>query len=182
MKKVIIALVIAMIIPCCVFAGRGMFDLTVGVSAQSTYDIEDVQAAAEAGTAEGFSIDGLAFGADVEAKLSILAIDAKGMYDTANKGLSGIASANLALDIFFVRVKAGVGYEYTYNFETKSFYFGNASGAGVDFLIGPITVGAYATLPTETSIANAKWADLFGKAFSNWSQAKLGLTVGFAVL
>ena len=78
MKKVIIALVIAMIIPCCVFAGRGMFDLTVGVAAQSTYDIEDVQAAAEAGTAEGFSIDGLAFGADVEAKLSILAIDAKG--------------------------------------------------------------------------------------------------------
>lgn len=198
MKKVIIALVIAMIIPCCVFAGRGMFDLTVGVAAQSTYDIEDVQAAAEAGTAEGFSIDGLAFGADVEAKLSILAIDAKGMYDTANKGLSGIASANLALDIFFVRVKAGVGYEYTYNFETKNFYFGNASGyatefagykdacfdinVGVDVLLGPITVGAYATLPTETSIANAKWAELFGTAFSNWSQAKLGVTVGFAVL
>ncbi|MBR5669007.1 MAG: hypothetical protein IKX15_05275, partial [Spirochaetales bacterium] len=107
-------------------------------------------------------------------------------------------SANLALDIFFVRVKAGVGYEYTYNFETKSFYFGNASGyatefagykdacfdinVGVDVLLGPITVGAYATLPTETSIANAKWAELFGTAFSNWSQAKLGLTVGFAVL
>ena len=75
MKKVIIALVIAMIIPCCVFAGRGMFDLTVGVAAQSQYNIEKVQKAIEnEEELEGFSIDGLAFGADVEAKLSILAI------------------------------------------------------------------------------------------------------------
>ena len=43
MKKVIIALVIAMIIPCCIFAGRGMFDLTIGAAAQTSYDIEDVQ-------------------------------------------------------------------------------------------------------------------------------------------
>ena len=194
MKKVIIALVIAMIIPCCVFAGRGMFDLTLGVAAQTSYDIEAVSN----GELQNFTLDGVAFGADVEAKLSILSIDAKGMYDTANKGLSGIASANLAIDIFFVRVKTGLGYEYAYNFETKSFYFGNASksvdnfadfkeacfdiNVGVDVLLGPITVGAYATLPTETSISNGKWAELFGTAFSNWNKAKLGVTVGFAVL
>ena len=194
MKKVIIALVIAIIIPCCVFAGRGMFDLTLGVAAQTSYDIEAVQN----GELQNFTLDGVAFGADVEAKLSILSIDAKGMYDTANKGLSGIASANLAIDIFFVRVKTGLGYEYAYNFETKSFYFGNASNSvdnfadfkeacfdinvGVDVLLGPITVGAYATLPTETSIDNGKWAELFGTAFSNWNKAKLGVTVGFAVL
>ena len=194
MKKVIIALVIAMIIPCCIFAGRGMFDLTLGVAAQTSYDIEAVQN----GELQNFTLDGVAFGADVEAKLSILSIDAKGMYDTANKGLSGIATANLAIDIFFVRVKAGLGYEYAYNLETKSFYFGNGNGyatefagykdacfdinVGADVLLGPITVGAYATLPTATSIENGKWAELFGTAFSNWSQAKLGVTVGFAVL
>ena len=194
MKKVIIALLIALIIPCCVFAGRGMFDLTLGAAAQTSYDIEDVQA----GELKNFTLDGVAFGADVEAKLAILSIDAKGMYDTANKGINGIASANLALDIFFVRVKAGLGYEYTYNFETKNFYFGNGNGyatefagykdacfdvnVGVDVLLGPITVGAYATLPTETSIANGKWTELFGTSFSNWNQAKLGVTVGFALL
>ena len=194
MKKIIIALVIAMIIPCCVFAGRGMFDLTVGVAAQTSYDIEAVKE----GELQNFTMEGLAFGADVEAKLSILAIDAKGMYDTANKGLSGFASANLALDIFFVRVKAGLGYWYSYNLESKSLYFGNANGGvtdfadykdacfdinvGADVLLGPITVGAYATLPTETSITNGKWAELFGTAFSNWNKAKLGVTVGFAVL
>ena len=90
----------------------------------TSYDIEDVQA----GELKNFTLDGVAFGADVEAKLAILSIDAKGMYDTANKGINGIASANLALDIFFVRVKAGLGYEYTYNFETKNFYFGNGNG------------------------------------------------------
>ena len=194
MKKVIIALVIAMIIPCCIFAGRGMFDLTIGAAAQTSYDIEDVQN----GGLQNFTMDGVAFGADVEAKLSILSIDAKGMYDTASKGLSGIASANLAIDIFFVRVKTGLAYEYAYNFDTKSMYFGNGNGyvtefadykdacfdinVGVDVLLGPITVGAYATLPTETSISNGKWAELFGTAFSNWNQAKLGVTVGFAVL
>jgi hypothetical protein len=193
MKKVIIAMLIALVIPCCIFAGRGLFDLTLGAVAQSSYDIEDVKS----GELKNFDIKNLAFGADVEAKLSILAIDAKGLYDNANKGLSGIVSANLALDIFFVRVKAGLGYEYAYNFETKAFYFGNGNeyatefanfkdaafdiNVGVDVLLGPITVGAYATLPTETSISNGRWDKFFG-AFSNWEQAKLGLTVGFAVL
>ena len=193
MKKVIIALVIAMIIPCCIFAGRGMFDLTIGAAAQTSYDIEDVQN----GGLQNFTMDGVAFGADVEAKLSILSIDAKGMYDTASKGLSGIASANLAIDIFFVRVKTGLAYEYAYNFDTKSMYFGNGNGyvtefadykdacfdinVGVDVLLGPITVGAYATLPTETSISNGRWDKFFG-AFGNWNQAKLGVAVGFALL
>ena len=100
MKKVIIAMLIALVIPCCIFAGRGLFDLTLGAVAQSSYDIEDVKS----GELKNFDIKNLAFGADVEAKLSVLAIDAKGLYDNANKGLSGIVSANLALDIFFVRV------------------------------------------------------------------------------
>ena len=196
MKKVIIALLIALIIPCCVFAGRGMFDLTLGAAAQTSYDIEDVKN----GELQNFTLDGVAFGADVEAKIAVLAIDAKGMYDTANKGLNGIASANLAVDIFFVRVKAGLGYQYAYNFENKTFYFGNAlnegyatkfadfkkanfdANVGVDFLLGPVTVGAYATLPTETNIEKNNWGDFFKGLGQNWKYAKLGVSVGFALL
>ena len=196
MKKIIIALLIAMIIPCCVFAGRGMFDLTLGAIAQSSYDIED----AIDGELKNFDIKNVAFGADVEVKLAVLSIDAKGLYDSSNKGLSGIVSANLAVDIFFVRVKAGLGYEYAYNFENKTFYFGNAinegyvseiadfkkanfdANVGVDFLLGPVTVGAYATLPTATSIENGQWVELFKALGENWKYAKLGLSVGFALL
>ena len=194
MKKVIIALLIALIIPCCVFAGRGLFDLTIGTAAQTSYDIDAVKD----GELKNFSLEGVAFGADVEARFTILAVDVKGMFDTANKGVAGFASANLAIDIFFVRVKAGLGYEYSYNFENKQFYFGNVNNAatefggfkeacfdinvGVDVLLGPLTIGAYATLPTETSIANGKWAELFGTAFTSWNKAKLGVSVGFAVL
>ena len=195
MKKVIIALLIALIIPCCIFADRGTFDLTVGAVAQTSYDIEDVKN----GELKNFTLDGVAFGADVEAKLSILSIDVKGMYDTANKGLKGIASANLVIgDIFsLLRIKAGLGYEYTYNSETKTFSFGNGNGftgefegfkeacfdlnVGVDVLLGPVTIGAYATLPTETSIGNAKWLGLL-TSFGNWAQAMLGVSIGFAVL
>ena len=196
MKKIIIALLIAMIIPCCVFAGRGMFDLTLGAIAQSSYDIED----AIDGELKNFDIKNVAFGADVEVKLAVLSIDAKGLYDSSNKGLSGIVSANLAVDIFFVRVKAGLGYEYAYNFENKTFYFGNAinegyvseiadfkkanfdANVGVDFLLGPVTVGAYATLPTATSIENGQWGEFFKALGENWKYAKLGLSVGFALL
>ncbi|MBR0521344.1 MAG: hypothetical protein IJJ95_08435, partial [Spirochaetales bacterium] len=129
MKKIIIALLIALIIPACVFAGRGLIDLTLGVTASSSYDIDDVKE----GALKEFKFEALRFGADAELKLAFVALDAKGFYDSANKGLSGLFSANLAVDIFFVRVKAGLGYEYAYNFETKSFYFGNGNEYATEF-------------------------------------------------
>lgn len=194
MKKVIIALLIALIIPCCVFAGRGLFDFTLGVAAQSDYDVEKVK---EEGMKD-FSIDQLSFGADVEMKLAFVAIDGKVMYAPEIKTIGGTVSANLALDIFFLRVKAGLGYQYQYNFETKEMAYGNANGAvsafsdfkdacfdlnmGVDILLGNLTVGAYATLPTETSITNGDWNGLFGNIKENWSKAKLGMTIGIALL
>ena len=194
MKKVIIALLIALIIPCCVFAGRGLFDFTVGVAAQSDYDVEKVK---EEGMKD-FSIDQLSFGADLEMKLAFLSIDGKVMYAPELKTIGGIVSANLALDIFFLRVKAGLGYQYQYNFDTKAMSYGNANGAvtsfdafkdacfdinvGLDILLGNLTVGAYATLPTETSISNGNWEGLVGNIKENWSKAKLGMTIGIALL
>ena len=193
MKKFIIAMLIALVIPACIFAGRGLFDLTIGAAASTTYTPKMIQE----GKLKDFTFGDITWGADVELKLAFVAVDGKVMYAPADKAIYGNLSANLALDIFFVRVKAGLGYEYAYNFETKSFYFGNGNdyatefanfkdaafdiNVGVDVLLGPITVGAYATLPTETSISNGRWDKFFG-AFGNWEQAKLGLTVGFAVL
>ena len=196
MKKIIIALLIALIIPVCVFAERGLFDLTLGVTASSSYDIDDVKE----GALKEFQFDTLRFGADAEVKLAFVGLDGKVFYDSANKGLSGLVSANLAVDIFFVRVKAGLGYAYTYNLDSKEFYFGNGidGGAvsdikdfkdanfdvnvGLDFLLGPVTVGAYATLPTTCSIGNGEWGEIIKALGDNWASAKLGVTVGFALL
>lgn len=109
--------------------------------------------------------------------------------------LNGIVSANLAVDIFFVRVKAGLGYQYEYNTKTKDFAFGRNATAfdkfkeayfdiytGVDFKLGPVVVGAYATLPTGVSIENGKWAEIFSTIQENWKQAQIGVSVGFALL
>ena len=194
MKKVVIALLIALIIPCCVFAGRGLFDFTVGVAAQSDYDVDKVK---EEGMKD-FSIDQLSFGADVEMKLAFVAIDGKVMYAPEIKTIGGTVSANLALDIFFLRVKAGLGYQYQYNFETKGMAYGNANGAvtefadfkdacfditaGVDFLLGNLTVGAYASLPTAVSVTKNNWDELFSTAKEGWDQAKLGMVIGIALL
>ena len=195
MKKIIIALLIALIIPACVFAGRGLFDLTLGVTASSTYDIDDVKD----GALKEFTMEALRFGADTELKLAFVDVDGKLFYDSANKGISGIVSANLAVDIFFVRIKTGLGYAYTYNLDTKDFYFGNGIdggyatdisqfekanfdvNVGVDVLLGPLTIGTYATLPTTCSIEKGNWGDLIKALGDNWASAKLGVTVGFAL-
>lgn len=193
MKKVAIALLIAVIVPCCIFASRGMFDFTVGVAASSDYNVAE---AAEM-TRDKFSIDKISFGGDVEMKLAFLALDGKVMYQPEDKTIGGIASANLALDLFFVRIKAGLGYEYQYDFNSGALAFGNVNktvtevkdfkdacfdlNAGVDFLIGSLTVGAYATLPSETSIAKGNWGDLFQCVKDGWKNAKLGMTVGIAL-
>ena len=195
MKKIIIALLIALIIPACVFAGRGLFDLTLGVTASSTYDIDDVKD----GALKEFTMEALRFGADTELKLAFVDVDGKLFYDSANKGISGIVSANLAVDIFFVGIKTGLGYAYTYNLDTKDFYFGNGIdggyatdisqfekanfdvNVGVDVLLGPLTIGTYATLPTTCSIENGQWGDIVKALGDNWASAKLGVTVGFAL-
>lgn len=197
MKKFAIALLITVLLPACIFAAsRGIFDFTVGATASTSYSIQNV---IDDGI-DKFTIDAVRFGADVEAKLAFVSIDGKVFYDQANKGISGIVSANIAADIFFVRVKAGIGYEYSYNFDSKQFYFGNPlnegyatkfadfkkanfdANVGVDFLLGPVTVGAYATLPTETNIEKNNWGDFFKGLGQNWKYAKLGLSVGFALL
>lgn len=191
MKKVLTILVLAALIPACVFAGN-FFGFTVGATA--AYQ----KAAETAADVKNIKLEDFKFGADVDLKLFILDVNAKGFVAksaTDETMLNGIVSANLAVDIFFVRVKAGLGYQYEYNTKTKDFAFGRNATAfdkfkeayfdiytGVDFKLGPVVVGAYATLPTGVSIENGKWAEIFSTIQENWKQAQIGVSVGFALL
>ena len=195
MKRIFILMLIAVIVPACVFAeSRGFFDFTVGVTAQSSYDIKDI----EQGGLKDFSLDKLAFGADVETKISIAAADVKVLYDKPNKGVFGMVSANISIDLLsMLRVKAGIGYQYGYNFENKTFYIGNPNGyvtefasfkdacmdvnAGVDLMLGRITLGLYATLPTTTSISNGNWAGIPKAVVESWKIAKVGCWIGYNI-
>ncbi|MBO4410089.1 MAG: hypothetical protein J5775_04975 [Spirochaetales bacterium] len=194
MKKVIIVMLIALIIPACIFAGRGLFDLTLGAAASTTYTPKMIKE----GALENFKFGDITWGLDTEIKIAFAAVDAKVMYAPEAKAIYGNVSANLALDIFFVRVKAGLGYEYTYDIDDKTMWYGNCNNAvtsfddfkdaafdinvGVDFLLGDLTIGAYANLPTSTTIANGDWAGVFNNAKEHWEDAQIGLVVGIALL
>lgn len=195
MKKVLTILVLAALIPACLFASN-LFGFSVGATAAYQKALSEV-------TGEDFDvkeikIEDFKFGADVDLKLLFLDVNAKGFYaKNADEQtlLNGIVSANLAVDIFFIRVKAGLGYQYAYNTETKAFSFGHQNNgfdgfkdacfdiyAGLDFKLGKVVIGAYATLPTSVSIAKNNWAELFSTVKDNWQSAQIGLSVGFAIL
>ena len=198
MKKVLTILVLAALIPACLFAGD-LFGFSVGATA--AYQKADIGTTTSEGiNLEEMKIEDFKFGADVDLKVLILDVNAKGFVAQSAADetvLNGIVSANLAVDIFFVRVKAGLGYQYSYNTETEVFLFGNGEGVdsfenfqkakfdiytGVDFLLGPVVVGAYATLPTGVSIEEGNWTDLFTTIEDNWQKAQFGISVGFALL
>jgi hypothetical protein len=199
MKKILTILVLVTVIPACIFAGN-IFGLTVGATAAYQKTIDDTKNNVE--SAEQFfkdlKVEDFKFGADVDVKVLILDFNAKGFVAKnaeEQTTLNGIVSANLAIDIFFVRVKAGLGYQYAYNTETQAFTFGNGEGvdsfedvkdaqfdiyAGVDFKLGKIVLGAYATLPTGVSIEKNNWNELFPTIEDNWQKAQFGISVSYA--
>lgn len=195
MKKVLTILVLAALIPACLFASN-FFGLTVGATAAYQKALGTVTD--EGVDAKGLKIEDFKFGADVDLKVLILDVNAKGFVSKSAADetlLNGIVSANLALDILIVRVKAGLGYQYSYNTVTKDFEFGRNSSAfdafkdayfdiytGVDVKLGPVVVGAYATLPTGVSIAKNNWAEIISTIQENWKDAQIGVSVGFALL
>lgn len=199
MKKGLIILVFAIIVPACVFAGNGIFGLSVGATA--AYQ----KAGAVESMADGsfdfkdLSIDDFKFGADVDVKVLFLDVNGKAFVAKNDKGdtlLNGIVSANLALDIAIVRLKAGLGYQYTYNTKTQEIIYGSTANVrdfedfkdanfdvyvGVDVMLGDLSIGAYATLPTETSIGKGNWGDLFSTVKDNWKAAQIGVGVGYSI-
>ncbi|MBR2282436.1 MAG: hypothetical protein IJ863_07445 [Spirochaetales bacterium] len=198
MKKVIIAMLIVLMVPACIFAGRGLLDFTIGATAETTYKVEDVQKAISGEEEFKFSMENVGFGAETELKLAFLALNGKAVFAPAQKTVSGVVSGNLALDILFIRIKAGLGYEYSYDFESKEMKYGNGAGCvssfdefkkaqfdaclGVDFLLGDLTIGAHASLPTSVSIEQNNWSELVSSIQDNWQYAKLGVSVGYSLL
>ncbi|MFC2821485.1 MAG: hypothetical protein ACTTJW_01475 [Sphaerochaeta sp.] len=192
MKRVIIIALIALIVPACLFAGRGLVDLTIGATASTTYTIKDIQD----GKLADFKFENLTFGADAELKMAFVAIDTRAIYVPETKSVYGMVSANLAVDIIIARLKAGLGYRYNYNIDKDILTYGvngvsKVDGfkdayfdinVGLDFLLGNLTIGAYATLPTSTSIKNGDWSGLYTKISDHWSNALLGITVGIDLI
>ncbi len=200
MKKGFILLVLAIVIPACVFAGSGVFNFSVGATA--AYQGATLGEVVDGGVS-AVSIKDFKFGADLDAKVLFFDINAKCYYQpNDDKGIiNGIVSANLAVDLVIVRLKAGLGYEYGYTIgEEDSFRLGNnAKGetkgwnkdlkeanldvyAGVDVLLGDLVIGVYGTLPTSTSIGNGDWAGLFSSIKDNWKAASIGLSVGYSII
>ncbi len=195
MKKVLTILVLAALIPACLFASN-LFGFTVGATAA-------YQKASLGDVTEGFDVSTLKledfkFGADVDLRLLFLDVNGKGFYakNAADQVcLNGIVSANLSINILVVGVKAGLGYQYAYNTVTKEFEIGREAKsfdqfkdacfdiyAGLDVKLGKVVVGAYATLPTGVSIAKNNWTELLSTVQENWKSAQFGLSVGFAIL
>lgn len=200
MKKGFIILVMAIVIPACVFAGNGIIGLTIGATAayQKAGAVESIESGE---FLKDLSIDDFKFGADVDVKVLFLDINGKAFVAKNGSGdtlINGIVSANLALDIAIVRLKAGLGYQYTFNTQTKDIVYGSANGGvksfddfknanfdihvGADVMLGDLTIGAYATLPTETSIGKGNWGDLFSTVADNWKAAQIGVGVGFSLI
>ena len=194
MKKVLTILVLAMIIPACLFAGN-VIGLTVGATA--AYQKASVGEVNKE-VLEDIQLEDFKFGADVDVKIFVVDVNAKGFIaknTDKETVINGILSANLAFDLSIVRIKAGLGYQYSYNTQTQAINFGRHANSfedfenacfdlytGVDVTLGPIVLGAYATLPTSVSVGESNWADIFTTIEDNWKDAQLGLSVGFAIL
>lgn len=197
MKKLLTILLIALLIPASIFAGA--FGMSVGATA-AYQKVDAVKEISEGNfNISDVSIDDFKFGADVNIDLFLININGKTFFNMNNDrvNMSGIVSANLLLNFSLIRLKAGLGYQYTIDPTTLIVKFGSANTvstfedfkdanfdiyAGVDIALGKVLIGAYATLPTGTTINNGKWMDLFTTVKDNWKAAQLGISVSYAFL
>jgi hypothetical protein len=194
MKKILTILVLVLI-PVCIFAGE-FVGFNIGVT--GAYQKAALGEATEGKIdVKGIKWEDFKYGVEADFKLCFLDVNAKGFFARNADGdlvINGIASANLTTDIFFVRLKAGLGYQYSFNPKTNAIVFGHNANSfedyenacfdiytGVDLLLGPVVVGAYATLPTGVSIGANNWEDIISTVSDNWKSAQIGLSVGFSV-
>ncbi len=196
MKKVLTILVLAALIPACVFASS-LFGFSAGITA--AYQKADV-GAATAGDIDvkGVKWEDFKYGIDTDLKIAFIDVNAKSFIaktEADESVLNGIISANVAVDLAFVRVKAGLGYQYAYNMAAKTFSFGNGTSVdsfenfkaaqfdiytGVDVKLGSVIIGVYATLPTSVSIEKNNWNELIPTIQDNWQKAQFGLSFGYS--
>lgn len=129
MKKILILVLLALLVPAMLFAGRGVFDYSLGVNAQYR-SFSVVKAEMEAGNYENwFKPEHFKFGAESRLKLSILELDSvvwfgtlkdiNGLPSNVSNGdeflLDGYLTTGLSFDLFgFVRLGVGGGPSFIY--------------------------------------------------------------------
>lgn len=180
MKKVLVVLACLLLMGT-LFANP--FEINLGLVGQCNSTLESALETQEF----RFDFNDLSFGATAEAKLTIVELNATSLL-TKVEGinvLNGVVSANLVLDIFFVRVGAGLGVNYLFDTENGfrlvggDFFNANLSlRAEVDFLIKDLRIGVYANVPTRFTVENLssfKYDEAELRDF--WKSAVVGLAL-----
>ncbi len=196
-KKIGIAvLVVALLVPAMAFAT--MFDISLGATAQFGKNPADTNF----NWGSLGKIENWTFGGEARFKITILEIDAVGLYNrTGNDDIiSGMVTAGLAFDIFdVVRLGVGMGPNLAWNITQKSVYTVDASGnnvlltggnfadafmgapmnyrATVDFLLGKnFMIGVNYQVPSTFTFKNLIAKDLMPQ----WQNGRYGVSVLFS--
>lgn len=144
MKKTLIVLMVALLIPAAVFAGRGGFDLIIGAVAKYNYGLGEMIDEVKAGTDPSpfLKLDNYQFGPELRIRLAIVEIDAGALMNTNGSGAkefyktfdySGYGNVGLSFDLLgFIRLGVTAGLDFAYK---------PTNPEGKQFIIGPSTVG-----------------------------------------
>ncbi len=152
----------------------------------------------------GVAFDVKAFILDVNASIDVTKFESKA--EAGSFCSSGFLGGGLAFDIFFVRLGLGAGYSYTFDmnfqengtvdsdFSLRSYNasdykcskvefkdFKNATmdlKVSADFKLGPISLGAYAIVPTDISLESFE----LGKVSEGFMGYLMGTTGGLRVM
>lgn len=141
MKKALVVLMVAIMIPAAVFASRGLFDLTLGAVAQYGKGlgslIDDIKAK---DTTNLTNIKNYQFGPELRIRLAIVELDVGALINSngATTGkfyekmdYSGYGNVGLSFDLFFVRIGLTAGLDFAYLPQAP---------AGMQFIVGPSTI------------------------------------------
>lgn len=183
MKKLLIIAVIGLLVLGGVFAG--ILNVNLGVAAMYNKGYNDFI------EEQKVSVNDFSFGAAADIKLTFADIGATVLYSKVGDDsvLNGTVTADLALDIFLVRLSAGIGYEYVWNINQNIYSFGGVDDfadfkdaellahAGVDVLLDGIHIGVFASVPTGLTFNNFS-EKIKGMDFDRiWERANYGLSV-----
>lgn len=198
MKKILTIILLGLLIPLSLFAGN-LFEFSLGATTayQKANAIEEISNGNF--NISDVTIEDFKFGVDTNVNIVFLDLNSKTFFTSTNDqfSINGIVSANLLLNFSAIRIKAGLGYQYTIDPKTLTLGFGSVSHVegfgnfkdanfdlytGVDIVLGKVLIGAYATLPTNTAISKGNWLDLITTVKENWKAAQVGISLSYAFL
>ena len=183
MKKILTVFLLIAVSLLCLAAKP--FEFNIGASGTYNGGYNDIVAGAKP------ELGDFSFGLDADVKLLFVDVDTTALYTKVNEEhiLNGVASANLSLDVFFLRISAGIGYDYVYNITTKQLivagkdnfdnFFDNSfylRGA-IEFLLDTLHAGIFAIYPVEAPIGEF----IVTVPEIDWQKVLQGATFGLSV-